>query len=266
LHDGGFNVADQHRIRYRSFFKAGEVGKLVDQKTLERIVPDDVSLGDATGTETLKLHLERYEFAAQNLRGGRILDMACGVGYGTALLKEKLPSASVFGVDISSDAISYAKARYGLNGIEFSVADATKFVAEPFDAIVSLETIEHLPSPHNFVQHCVRALLKPGGIFVGSVPVTPSVDANPHHMTDFTEKSFRALLKEAGLKEFNSLQQKQPYNPIRILSRAEKRMEGMRKGLLYYYIKEPKQAFLRAKSIVIDGFNNKYLTVASTRD
>jgi 2-polyprenyl-3-methyl-5-hydroxy-6-metoxy-1,4-benzoquinol methylase len=245
--------------------KAGKADSLVDQKTLERIVPDKVSLGDATGTETLKLHLERYDFAARHLDSGRILDMACGVGYGTAFLKETLPSASVFGIDISDEAISYAKDRYERDGIEFRVSDATKFVAEPFDAIVSLETIEHLPSPHCFVRHCASVLLKPGGIFVGSVPVTPSVDANPHHLTDFTARSFRSLLADAGLQEFDCLRQAQPYNPIRVLNRSEKRMNGMRDALFSYYIKRPQKALLRAKSIVIDGFNNRYLTVAAMR-
>ena len=55
----------------------------LDAESLERIVPDELRAGERTGEETLRLSLERYEFAARVLRPGRVLDLACGVGYGT---------------------------------------------------------------------------------------------------------------------------------------------------------------------------------------
>ena len=60
-----------------------------EASTIERIVPDAVSPGDATGQATLELHLRRYKFAATQLRPGRLLDIACGVGYGTRLMAVK---------------------------------------------------------------------------------------------------------------------------------------------------------------------------------
>ncbi len=53
----------------------------VDASSLERLVPDNRVEGVATGDETLRLHLERYRFSARHARPGRLLDIACGVGY-----------------------------------------------------------------------------------------------------------------------------------------------------------------------------------------
>ena len=60
-----------------------------DGDTLERLVPDHIEAGE--GEETLQLHLARYEFAAAHLRPGRVLDIACGVGYVTRLLADRSP-------------------------------------------------------------------------------------------------------------------------------------------------------------------------------
>jgi SAM-dependent methyltransferase len=221
-------------------------------------------MDEATGRLTLALHLERYEFAARKLHGASsILDIACGVGYGSGLLKHSLRAAMVIGVDSNAEAIDYATARYARAGLSFVVADAMTFEGGPFDAVVSLETIEHLRDPEQFVERCAAKLLRPGGIFIGSVPITPSMDANPHHMHDFTPRSFSKLLVAHGLTEFDRLQQSQPYSPVAVLTRSERRMRSMRLNLMAYYRRHPEKALLRLKSLVVDGFNNKYLTIAA---
>jgi SAM-dependent methyltransferase len=237
---------------------------LTDNTTLERLVPDELLKHEATGAETLTVHIQRYEFAARRLRDAHsVLDIACGVGYGSRLLKDFLPAAMVTGVDCSAEAIDYATARYARAGLSFLVADAMAFEGGPFDAVVSLETIEHLPDPEKFVERSAAKLLRPGGIFVGSVPVTPSMDANPHHLNDFTASSFSKLLAAHSLTEFDRLQQVQPYSPLAVLTRNERRMLSMRPNLLAYYCQNPDKALLRLKSLVVDGFNNKYLTIAA---
>lgn len=83
------------------------------------------------------------------------------------------------------------------------------------------------------------ALLKPGGMFIGSVPTPPTVDANPHHLHDFTEASFRQLLASHQVQEKASFQQTQSFNPITVLSRKESRLSDLRKNMVQYYFSHP---------------------------
>jgi len=233
--------------------------------TMERIVPDELDAAEITGGQTLSLHLDRYRFAAAELTAPRrILDMACGVGYGSHLLAQRYPDATVVGVDLSAEAVGYARDRYQLPNLTFVAADAMRYLADAtFDAVVSLETIEHLPDPEAFLRHVTRTLLASKGMFVGSVPTTPSVDANPHHLTDFSERSFRRLLARNRLVEVTSFRQTQPFNPLKVATRTEDRMKGMRQGMLGYYARHPAGLAKRALSTVVDGFNNKYITIAA---
>ncbi|MCP5057783.1 MAG: class I SAM-dependent methyltransferase [bacterium] len=235
----------------------------LDSNSLERLVPDRTMGGDVTGRETLELHLERYRFAAHVAGPGRLLDMACGAGYGTRLLADACPErAESIGVDLSEDAIAYARERYGRTGVDYQACDATRFSdAEGFDTIVSLETIEHLPDPTGFSKHLLT-LLRPGGLLVASVPTTPSVDANPHHLHDFTEKSFRSLFEPAGLKEVARLPQVQPFELGGILKRSEVRHSEIRPHLLRYYATHPSAALRRIYATLRFGFTNRYLTIA----
>lgn len=120
----------------------------LDLSSLERIIPEKANEQGTTGADTLKLHLERYEFAARNVRPGTVLDIACGVGYGTHILGGAPKVTFALGVDIDDAAIQYAQSHYSNNATTFRCADAMKFEpGELFDSIVSLETIEHVPDP-----------------------------------------------------------------------------------------------------------------------
>lgn len=239
--------------------------------TLERLIPDEIAhAAGSTASETLALHLARYDFAAQHLRTlspAPALDIACGVGYGSRHLAETCPNLTeVLGVDIDPAAIAYATRRYANERTRFLQADATTFQSPfqspvRFTAIVSLETIEHLPDPRGFAAHLAK-LLAPGGLLVASVPVTPSTDANPHHLSDFTPRTFRRLFSPHGLVEIAAFPQTQPFSPTRVATRAEPRMKDMRANLPAYYLRHPASFARRLVSTLVDGFNNKYLTVA----
>ncbi len=234
--------------------------------SLERLVPDDIVSGESTGETTLALHLARYEWAAatiekeQSIR--RILDAACGVGYGSAILGACKHNAEITGVDIDAAAISYALERYGASSIKFIHSDISELQCQAyFDAIVSLETIEHVTDPVNTI-NCFWKLLRPGGLFIMSVPVTPSVDVNPYHLTDFSAASIRKMLKSAKFEIVDELLQVQPFNPVKILSKQESRVEDMRDKLLWYYMKNPSAGLKRVYSTLRFGFSNRYLTLA----
>jgi SAM-dependent methyltransferase len=234
----------------------------LDADSLERIVPDELRPGDTTGEETLRLSTERYEFAARVMRPGRLLDIACGVGYGTRILTDRKAETDALGVDLSQGAIAYAKRSYANERTRYLAADAMRFHdADGFDTIVSIETIEHLRDPAGFVERLL-SMLRPGGIVVGSVPTTPSVDANPHHLHDFTERSFRRLFSQHGLVEVDSLRQDQPFDLLSVLTRSEARMKGVRRNLTAYYLAHPRALARRALATLRHGFRNRYLTVA----
>jgi SAM-dependent methyltransferase len=236
-----------------------------DSVTLERIVPDAARADEATGAEALQLHLDRYRFAATHLTRGRVLDIACGVGYGTALLAETDGITSALGVDVDGRAISYAAVRYPGERVSYLCADALSFTPDrPFENIVSLETIEHVDQPDRFFKQLV-SWLAPGGRLLASVPVTPSVDANPHHKTNFSPKSFRRMGDAHGLRYVTSLEQRQPYSALDIALRREVRAQGMRRNVPLFYLQHPSHLVLRVWSIMRDGFANKYLTVVWER-
>ena len=234
----------------------------LDFSSLERIVPDRTDEHGATGADTLKLHLQRYQFASRALVPGTILDIACGVGYGTRILAQAPGIVSALGVDIDEPSVRYAESRYSNSMAKFLCADAMKFKPETgFDSIVSLETIEHVPDPVAFV-HRLVSWLRPGGVLIGSVPVTLSTDANPHHASDFTERSFRRLGAGAGLRELYSFSQVQPYSPFALVRKTEGRPHGVRRGLAAYYLQHPAKLLGRGWTTIRYGFQNRYLTIA----
>ena len=238
----------------------------LDAASLERIIPEELDSSGATGKATLELHMERYQFAREQLRPGSLLDIACGVGYGTAFLAERCTEIrSATGVDLSASAVEYARQRYKDSRLRFLQADAMEFHDdEGFDNIVSLETIEHLPNPAIFIRR-ITTMLRKGGVLIGSVPVTPSMDGNPHHLTDFTESSFRALFDGCGLEPTALLRQIQPFSAVDILTGKEKRVSRDHPGLLAFYSRNPSKFLLRLEATLRFGFQNRYLTIAWTK-
>ena len=146
----------------------------LDAASLERLVPDELRPGDVTGEESLRISLERYAFASGHAQPGRLLDVACGVGYGTRHLTDSARQLTeALGVDLSESAVGYANERYANGRTRFVVGDAMRFEdPEGFDTVVSIETIEHLPDPVRFAER-IAGLLRPGGVLIGSVPITP---------------------------------------------------------------------------------------------
>lgn len=235
----------------------------LDTQSLERLVPADASPGAVTGEDSLQLSLSRYAFAARHVRPGRLLDIACGVGFGAPLLaQESEEDLRILGVDVSDAAIRHAREHYSSERVSFTACDAMDF-SDPdgFDTIVSIETIEHLPDPLAFVDRMVR-MLRPNGALIASVPITPSVDANPHHLSDFSERSFRRLFEGRGLRPVADFRQDQPFRLGAVLKRSEPRMQGMRRNLGAYYLSHPRSLARRVASTLRHGFKNKYLTIA----
>lgn len=235
--------------------------------SLERIIPELTGTGKAD-QQTLQLHLERYHYAGKHLVPGTIADIACGTGYGSFLLATHYHQhlSKIYAVDNEPFCIEYATTHYAHPLISFINSDAHNF--EPADLlnnIVSLETIEHLEDPTRFIQHMSRYLARKGR-FIVSVPVTPSMDANPYHLHDFSVNAFKKIFFQAGFRELSSLIQIQPYSPISILKRQGQRTKEIRKNIFSFYWKYPTKFLSRLRSLLCDGFNNKYLLVVFERE
>lgn len=157
----------------------------------ERIIPKETSGGP------LAAHLKRYDFAKQFCEGKSILDAACGVGYGSHYLGEV--SKEVIGVDISEEAIAYAKEHYQRGNVSFKVMDVQQleFPEDKFDVVCSFETIEHIDNPKDFLIR-VKRVLKEDGVLLVSTPYvrrTTENLKNPYHTTEFCRADFEKLLK-----------------------------------------------------------------------
>jgi len=114
-------------------------------------------------------HLHRYAFARELVAGKRVLDAACGEGYGAALLADS--AMQVTGVDRSEEAIAHASSRYHAANLDFQAADCLDlpFADDRFDCGVSFETLEHL-AEHERLLAEFRRVIRPDGFLLLSSP------------------------------------------------------------------------------------------------
>jgi SAM-dependent methyltransferase len=143
-------------------------------------------------------HLAVYEWIASRVAGGRVLDMACGEGYGSAVLAGT--AGSIVGVDANPEAHEHARLRYSRPGLRFE-RGLVETWGEPgsFDAVVFLQTIEHVQDPAAVLGH-FRSLLAPGGVAYVSTPNVLTLapegaekSGNPWHIKEYRAEEFRAL-------------------------------------------------------------------------
>ena len=116
-------------------------------------------------------HLSRYYAVAPYCRGKRVLDAACGMGYGSNHIADF--AEHVTGIDIAPKVIEYDRKNYRKGNLNFLTASIEKlpFEDNSFDIVVSFETIEHVNSDiqHSFCEE-VRRVLAPDGVFIVSTP------------------------------------------------------------------------------------------------
>ncbi|MCH8828269.1 MAG: methyltransferase domain-containing protein [Planctomycetes bacterium] len=144
--------------------------------------------------------VRRYEFAREFCTGKRVLDAACGTGFGSAILGEV--AADVCGIDLDAKTVAYAAGHYGSRNVRFqqSCVELTPFAAADFDVIVSLETIEHTIAPQATMSELVR-LLSDDGVLILSVPNAWGLTR--HHFIDFDFAMLKELTQQFfGEQEF----------------------------------------------------------------
>lgn len=157
---------------------------------------DEINTITNPNTKTL---IDRYVFASNFCKDKKVLDCACGHGYGTKIL-EALGAKEVYGVDIDNNAIDKANKRYHTKQFEFS--DVTTDWTSPsnfdyvgkFDVVVSIETFEHIPRDKvttmltNFKNVCSKG---------GKIIIT-----TPHRFSEKFEYNGGTHLYEYNITEF----------------------------------------------------------------
>jgi SAM-dependent methyltransferase len=159
------------------------------EATGERLVPE-LQHGELVHAE----HLARYHFAAQLAHSRRVLDAACGEGYGSQILADA-GAAGVVGVDVDERAVEHARSRYPLP--EFQVAEVASlpFPDGSFDLIVSFETIEHVPQQEAVLAEWRRVLAADGHLIVSTPNKHQYLVENEFHEREFTHEEFVSLLE-----------------------------------------------------------------------
>ena len=159
--------------------------------TGERTLPDV-----AEENYWYRRHLAVYEWIAARVGGMRVVDMACGEGYGSDVVARV--AASVVGVDANPEAHEHARLRYVRPNLRFE-RDLVESFSEPCDAVVFLQTIEHVPDPGAILEH-FKSMLGSGGIAYVSTPnvltlAPPGAEKsdNPWHLREYRAEEFRAL-------------------------------------------------------------------------
>jgi SAM-dependent methyltransferase len=173
---------------------------------LQRDQPEGVPPLALTGERTLpdvpaenywfRRHLAVYEWVAERCAGLDVVDMACGEGYGCEVLARR--AATVTGVEANPDAYEHARLKYERPGVRF-VRDLVERYEQPCDAVVMLQTIEHVEDPGAVLDH-FRRLLRPGGAAFVSTPnlltlAPPGAGKsdNPWHLREYRAEEFRTL-------------------------------------------------------------------------
>jgi len=187
------------RFNYEPLIKTGNFdiikpsGKEERNKTMqatgERFIPEYMTL-----SRIAYEHWSRYMLASKFTQGKKVLDIACGTGYGSFLLSEN--SQEVIGMDISTESVDYANQKFIKENLSFKQASAAEIPLpdKSMDVIVSYETIEHVDeeTQHKAMKEFARVLKNDGVLIIS----TPSKDSkkynaqNPYHIKEYFTSEF----------------------------------------------------------------------------
>jgi len=165
--------------------------------TGERYVPG------AVGQEELYIeHMSRYRFARGLAAGRRVLDVGSGCGYGTYHLAAGVAELTL-GIDISPEAVAFARRNYRHPSLSFAVMDASRLsLRDRFHLVTCFELIEHVEDAQAVLKG-VHRVLDDSGVFVVSTPNKATYVAggedgkNPFHVREYYREEFEDLLADA---------------------------------------------------------------------
>jgi SAM-dependent methyltransferase len=188
---------DENGIREELFclsFELRTLSGFVNKGEMERWVPG------FSPQQVEREHIARYSWATQFVGGKKVLDIACGVGFGSYLIAEKGNAQRVLACDIHPESIRYGSWRYRHPKVDFAARDAiANFPPNIFDVIISFETIEHLPNAMKFLENVRDALSETGRFWVSTPLSAKKIDEgppNPFHRIEWGFEEFQRFVAE----------------------------------------------------------------------
>lgn len=162
--------------------------------TGERLIPE-INRGESFFYE----HLARYLFAGQFVKEKIVLDAGCGSGYGSFIISKYGFAKKIYSVDISTEALSYARRKYNCDNIIYSLDNVERlsnFHDKTIDVVLAFEIIEHLNKQELFLKRVLKCL-KENGLLIISTPNKYRIPAgNPYHTREYTSNEFKKLLRK----------------------------------------------------------------------
>jgi len=156
-------------------------------------------------------HKGRYRFACSYVPlDGKVLDVACGIGYGSYIISKDSAAKEIVAVDVSEDALEYGRKYYQTEKIKFVQGDCHTVLLpdDYFDLVVSFETVEHLEQPELFLRRLNKSLKSDGYLIISSPNESryPYGPGSKYHVRHYTPAQLIALLEMCGFSiagEFN---------------------------------------------------------------
>ncbi|MDH5631870.1 MAG: class I SAM-dependent methyltransferase [Gammaproteobacteria bacterium] len=172
--------------------------------TGERVIEDDYK-SSASRYLIYLFHIATYNFCTPYIRNKRVLEFGSGSGYGTFLIAPEC--RHIIGIDISVDAINYAKSRYQRDNLEYRNIDDINttdlpFTDNEFDTVISFQVVEHIRNSDRFLSE-IQRVLKPGGTLVIATPdrstrLYPGQKPwNIFHITEYDPATFLRMMSRS---------------------------------------------------------------------
>ena len=144
-------------------------------------------------------HLWRYRWAANLVKGQRVLDAGCGIGYGSSVLSRE--AVSVIGLEFDPGVVEFAREHWSAPNVTYQECELlTGDIPTDVDVCVAFESLEHIIAPEIFLSQ-----LPVGCLLLASTPneTTRPIarSQNPHHFQHYTDQQIEALLKLSGFSE-----------------------------------------------------------------
>ncbi len=144
-------------------------------------------------------HEQRYTFALAHVAGLAVADIACGAGYGSAMLAQS--AKSVIGFDIDQPTVDHANRHFAKANCHFLAASQLS-AAGPYDVITSFETLEHMSEADgDAFLTALFASLKPGGKLILSTPMNEGPqkhNVTPFHIREYSHAELVSKLRTNG--------------------------------------------------------------------